>query len=182
MIKISVVPDVAKVTIKHITAGNKPPIGYAGTDQTVNSNSVVYLDSSKSKDPDGDKIISYLWKQISGPAVIINNSNTTNPSFKSPGVSADTDLKFSLTVKDHKGSTGNPVFVTITVKHINHIPIANAGKNQTVNPGYVVSLDGTASNDLDGDPLSYSWVQVDGPSVKLDDSNTVSVLLLLHQL
>ena len=36
-----------------------------------------------------------------------------------------------------------------------------------------MSLDARASKDPDGDPLSYSWVQVDGPSVKLDDSKTV---------
>ena len=167
--------DDAMVTINHIIAGNKSPVGYAGTDQTVNANSMVYLDSSKSKDPDGDKIISYSWKQISGPAVTLNNSNTANPSFKAPNVSTDTDLKFSLMVKDDKESTGNPVFVTITVKHINHNPTANAEKNQTVTPGYVVSLDGTGSKDPDGDPLSYSWVQVDGPSVKIDDSKTAVV-------
>ena len=66
----------------------------------------------------------------------------------------------------------NPATVTITVKHINHPPVAIPGQNQIVNPGDVVSLDGSKSKDPDGDPITYLWTQTSGPTVKLDGANT----------
>jgi hypothetical protein len=39
----------------------------------------------------------------------------------------------------------------------NNIPIANAGSNQEVNELSVVSLNGSASSDPDGDPVNYKW-------------------------
>jgi len=49
---------------------------------------------------------------------------------------------------------------------VNRAPIANAGSAQTVRP-YVdtVSLDGSASSDADGDPLSFSWTLDTKPQV-----------------
>ena len=44
---------------------------------------------------------------------------------------------------------------------------ANAGPDQVVAAGDLVILDGTASTDPNGLPLSYSWSQTGGPSVFL---------------
>ncbi|MGB7638969.1 MAG: PKD domain-containing protein [Nitrososphaeraceae archaeon] len=77
-----------------------------------------------------------------------------------------------MVVKDNKGASSDPANVTITVKHVNHPPVANAGQNQTVDEGYAVSLNGSASRDPDGDPLTYSWKQIGGPMVKLNDTDT----------
>ena len=81
-------------------------------------------------------------------------------------------MKFLLTVADDKSASSNPATVTIIVKHINRNPIANAGSDQTVNTGYVVSLDGSKSKDPDNDPLVYSWKQVGGSSVIPNAANT----------
>lgn len=51
-------------------------------------------------------------------------------------------------------------------------PVAEAGPDQTVDEGADVSLDGTASSDPNGDPLSYEWEQVGGPTVTLSDPTT----------
>ena len=95
----------------------------AGENQIVNENTIVTL-NGVALDQDLKNVLSYSWKQIAGFSVTISKSNTTHPSFKTPRVSTDTDLKFSLTVKDDKGGTGEPAYVTITVKHVNHNPIA----------------------------------------------------------
>lgn len=49
----------------------------------------------------------------------------------------------------------------------NRDPNAVAGPNQNVGSGARVTLSASASNDPDGDTLSYSWSQIQGPAVTL---------------
>jgi hypothetical protein len=55
----------------------------------------------------------------------------------------------------------------------NQIPISNAGADQSVFKAVTVTLDGTASSDPDGNPLSYRWTQTSGTAVSLS-SGTAS--------
>lgn len=56
-----------------------------------------------------------------------------------------------------------------------YAPIANAGPNQTVQIGELVTLDGSGSSDFDGTIVSYAWSQTAGPSVTLSATNTAVV-------
>src|SRR5207245_2706682 len=56
----------------------------------------------------------------------------------------------------------------------NNLPIANAGPDQTVNEDTLVTLDGPASSDPDGDTLTYSWIQIAGPALTLSNANTAN--------
>ena len=49
------------------------------------------------------------------------------------------------------------------------IPVADAGQNQIVDFSASVTLDGSASYDSDGIILGYSWNQVSGPNVNVDN-------------
>jgi len=49
---------------------------------------------------------------------------------------------------------------------VDNVPVANAGHDNEFAPT-MVTLDGSASYDPNGDPLSYFWVQRDGPDVEL---------------
>ena len=51
---------------------------------------------------------------------------------------------------------------------VNQAPLANAGPDQNVSEGMVVTLDGSNSTDPEGDSLSFSWSQTQGSPVILD--------------
>ena len=52
------------------------------------------------------------------------------------------------------------------------IPVADAGGDQTVDPGQRVTLDGSGSSDADGETLSFAWSQTAGESVPLENADT----------
>lgn len=58
--------------------------------------------------------------------------------------------------------------------NVNEAPFADAGPDQAVGVGAEVRLDGTASTDGDGDPLTFRWVQESGPAVTLAAADTAT--------
>ena len=54
--------------------------------------------------------------------------------------------------------------MTITTTPGNTAPVANAGPDQTVQLGATVTLNGSGSNDVDGNPLTYQWAFVTVPT------------------
>ncbi len=58
---------------------------------------------------------------------------------------------------------------------INEVPVANAGKDQTVKEGTVVTLKGSGK-DKDGNIVLYSWAQTGGPDVDFDVLKNGSVI------
>ena len=77
-------------------------------------------------------------------------------------------MTFELVVTDGRLNSA-PDLVVITV---NRRPIANAGPDQTVPDGALVTLDGTRSFDPDGDGITFRWTQTAGPTVTLTGATT----------
>ncbi len=151
---------------------NQNPAANAGADQNVNGGSVVILNGSASSDPDGDTL-SFAWTQTTGTAVALSGATTAGPSFTAPNTTET--LSFQLTVSDGKGgSDSDTVNVNVTAGAGNQPPIANAGTDQSVLSGDLVSLNGSGSSDPDGDPLSFSWTQIAGTAVALSGANSAT--------
>lgn len=56
----------------------------------------------------------------------------------------------------------------------NIAPIADAGSDREISEGIeLVELDGSGSDDPDGDVLSYQWTQVSGPAVTLNNPDRI---------
>jgi hypothetical protein len=69
------------------------------------------------------------------------------------------------------GITSTP-FATIVANTCMHGPHADAGTDKSVAPGANVTLDGSASSDADGLPLTYSWTQTGGDAVTLTGADS----------
>jgi hypothetical protein len=148
------------------------PITRVGLDQTVNAGTVVTLDGSASSDPSGN-LLTYTWTQVAGPIVVLNLADPAHPTFTAPNVPLGGEtLTFQLVVSTGS-QTSAPVTTNVTVKYVNHPPVANAGPTQTVGAGAVVTLDSSASYDPDGDVLSYQWTQTGGPPVTLSSPTAI---------
>jgi len=162
--ELSSVPDTVTVTV--LDAANRLPVADAGTDEAVAEQSRVTLDGSGSYDLDGDQT-TYSWSQTAGSPVELSDSHAEKPTFDAPAVTAETALVFSLVVSDSELSSGSDT-VTITVLNtINEPPVADAGDTQTVTSCALVALDGSGSIDPNGDPLTFEWTQLGGPTVTL---------------
>ena len=160
-------PDTVTIDI---ALANRAPTANAGQDQAVETGATVTLDGSGSSDPDGDAL-THAWTQTAGPRVTLSSTTVANPSFTAPDIAAM--LVFSLTVNDGTVNS-EPDTVTIDVALANRAPTANAGQDQAVETGEMVTLDGSGSSDPDGDPLTYAWTQTSGPTVALSDATAES--------
>ncbi|MDW8241553.1 MAG: hypothetical protein RMM98_18275, partial [Acidobacteriota bacterium] len=162
-----------------ITVTNAAPTANAGPDQvlphaTAGVPTTVILDGAASSDPNPAQVLSFEWTQTGGPLVSLASANTATPSFVAPCPVSSVVLTFQLKVTDSCGvmSTDN-VAVTVT----NAAPTANAGPDQvlphaTAGVPTTVMLDGAASNDPEGQPLSFQWTQTAGTPVTLNRANT----------
>jgi len=152
--------------IVDVTWMNDPPTANAGPDQTVAEVTVVTLDASGSTDPDNG-IASYSWEQTDGPVVTLSDPGAVKPTFTAPNVDDDgAVLKFKLTVTDNGGLKSTDTCI-VNVTGANDPPTAEAGPDQNVTIGTLVTLNGEGSSDPENEIASYQWQQVGGPSVTL---------------
>jgi len=144
------------------SAANAAPIANAGVAQNVVAGSLVTLDGSASSDANGDPL-TYAWKLTSKPAgsaAVLSSATSVKPTF-----TADVAGTYVGTLIVNDGRVDSTaVSGIITAAVANAAPIANAGVAQNVVAGSVVTLDGSASSDANGDPLTYVWTLTSKPA------------------
>lgn len=109
--------DYNQLIVVGIEPDNLPPSVDAGSDQSVDEKTDVQLTGSATDPlPDSTEIRSYLWTQLSGPGVVINNATAATATFTTPGVDSETQLVFQLRAEDGNRAYGTDT-VTITVSN-----------------------------------------------------------------
>lgn len=137
------------------SATNSAPVASAGPDQNITPKSIVTLDGSASSDANND-LLSYSWALVSKPAS--SSANLSDSKAAQPTFIADLDGVYVLGLVVDDGSLPSAEDnVTVTADSVNSAPVANSGPDQNVAIGSTVTLNGSASSDADGDPLTYSW-------------------------
>ncbi len=68
-----------------------------------------------------------------------------------------------------------------TVPEFNKPPHASAGEDLTVEPGALVTVDGSASLDPDDDPLTFEWAKTSGPEIALQGAGEAIVTFVAPQ-
>ena len=147
-----------------VSALNAAPVANAGPAQSVVAGALVTLDGTASSDANLN-LITFSWSLIYKPsnsAAALDSATSVRPKFTAdqPGT-----YVWGLVVNDGQVNSATST-VTVTAAPVNAAPVANAGPSQNVvllQNGTPVTLNGGASSDADGNPLTYKWSMVSKP-------------------
>ena len=165
--------------------GNTAPVADAGPETvTVLEGQTVVLSGVNSYDPDGDTL-TYLWEQVSGPAITIAAPTNATTSFVAPAVgSSGAEIVIRLTVRDTSNAADTDSLLVGVVpegSETNNPPVAviAGAETQVAVPGQTFTLNGAGSYDPDGDAITYKWVQISGPTVTINGSTSATASFLV---
>jgi hypothetical protein len=145
----------------NVSSPNAGPIARVGKDKNILTGSLVTLDGSQSRDPNGDSL-TYRWFFVSAPygsTAVLSSPTSIAPSF-SPDI--DGEYLVRLVVNDGTFDS-DPDTILIVAASPNPGPNAIAGADQLVYQKDTVILNGTGSSDPDGSPITYHWSIVSAP-------------------
>ena len=142
----------------------------AGADQLVPAGALVNLSGIASSGP----ITGYAWS-TNDPTIVLTGGATAAASFTAPSLPVASFVTVSLTVTGAFGQTSTDTAIVAVAAVV--VPpaalAANAGVDQNVGPGALVSVSGAASSGPN--PIvSYAWSQLSGPAITLSGANTAS--------
>ncbi|BFM21964.1 hypothetical protein R50076_30130 [Gilvimarinus japonicus] len=123
-------------------------------------------------DSDGE-LGAILWRQVAGPSVALRLRGNGEAEFTAPstGAAAEQLLSFEASVEDDDGASMSDT-VLYTVLRVNQAPVVNAGALQVLSQPSRVTLSAN-TYDVDGSVESFSWEQLEGTPVVIEDANTL---------
>ncbi len=146
------------ITVNDLNKDNNPPVANAGVNRQVEIGQAVSLDAGNSSDPDGQSL-TYLWELVSAPSGSASTISSADQEVAS--LTPDTEGMYQIRLIVNDGIVGsNPALLTLTAvpnKPANQAPVAQQTGDQSVEVGDTVSLDGSSSQDPDGQNITFSW-------------------------
>jgi MYXO-CTERM domain-containing protein len=149
------------VTLTVTAFENTAPVADAGADLEVELGGEAVLDATGSSDDDGDGL-TYAWTMVERPegsAAALDDAAAEQPRFTADMLGV---YRLELVVNDGLDDSA-PDEVEVTAVSGNAAPTAVAGADRVAQIGAAVPLDGSASSDPDGDPLTFTWSFVSRP-------------------
>lgn len=140
--------DTVSITVRDVTH----PVADAGKDREVDQGDTVTFDGGGSRDD--VRVVGYAWAIEDLGGTHVEEGQIVEHTFAHAGVFTAT-----LTVRDLEGNTATAT-VRVTVRDTSP-PVADAGRDRTVDEGHVVVLDGTGSSDNVG-ITDWIWTFTDG--------------------
>lgn len=146
------------------------PIANAGTDLTVDPGIIILDSSGSNQNGIATNNLDFRWTMESAP----NQRNIQSPP-SPPEIDAPNQRKtffsarkagnyvISLQILTLQGAESKKDTVTYSVR--NKIPQANAGIDGIGKIFEDIILDGRSSSDSNGDPLTFRWIQLQGPNL-----------------
>jgi hypothetical protein len=166
-------------TVRVVNIAHDPTAVATGPATANEGGDTVQLDGSMSSDPDLDPL-TFVWTQCGGPPVTLVydmlDTDHIMPTFATPWVSANTALKFKLTVSDPWGGTSS-AYVTVTVIN-SHTPPdashAHADVGVLWPPDHKMALVHILGIvNPNNDPVTIDSVRQDEPTNGLGDGDTL---------
>ena len=161
--------DKVNFVLEQKSSPNSPPVitGQKTLEVEEGTSLTVRLNDLSITDPDNVFPDDFRLRIKDGENYIYSDTTIT----PSPGFYGS--LTVPIIVNDGVNDS-NVFYLEVKVsRKPNTPPTADAGADQTVNDGQVVTLDGSKSFDPDDGIVSYFWEQIGVPSVTLSDSASV---------
>ncbi|HYF47817.1 MAG TPA: HEAT repeat domain-containing protein [Planctomycetota bacterium] len=158
----------AKVSVT-VQQANSAPVAVISKIEPCEPGAKIVLDSSESKDKDGDKITEQTWKYISGPEQVKFPWRGAGRQKVEVTLPKEGEYVFELKVFDGK-EWSEPVRASVKTRAGNSAPVAVIAEETLRSEENVETvLDGSGSNDPDKGPnaLTFTWKQLEGARVEL---------------
>ena len=165
------IPDSTVVLVEE----GQLPIAEAGVDVLLAEGTTTTLNGSQSADPLG-RTLTYAWNVVSKP-VDSAIAEVESPTSESTVFAPDVGGRYLVSLVVNNGvSDSLPDTVTIDVYSTNPLaPVANAGEDLLQESDCSeIQLDGSASNDPNGDELEYLWAVQSKPTGSSADNESFS--------
>lgn len=155
-----------QIVYVEVVVSEVAPVAIAGPDRLVIGAS-VQLDGSQSYDPNGGVgTLTFAWQALDSSgftlaASVFDDPASQTPTFN-PGAFGTYTVRLTVSKSANLEAVDTAQITLVNAADLQ--PHADAGSDQVVRVMTPVTLDGRQSRDPEGNPLTYEWRVVSGPS------------------